>query len=77
MVQFDHCKMCTVETGRHPGCHSTCAYYIQDKRNREAELAIIEAKKNVYSELNAYLRNSKVSYAKRRGGKDALAKAYL
>lgn len=77
MIKFDCCKGCTVETGRYPGCHSTCAYYIETKKSRDVEVAIIKAKKNKYSELNSYLRNSKVSYAKRRGGKEALAKAYL
>lgn len=36
----EHCKRCTKETGRHPGCHSKCERYKEyreeiDKRNRE------------------------------------------
>ncbi len=77
MVTFNCCKGCTVETGRHPGCHSTCAYYMETKKIRDAEIAAIQAEKNKYDEINQYLKHSKIAYAKRRGGKYALSRAYL
>lgn len=34
---YESCKACTPETGRHPGCHSTCEKY-QTERARHDEL---------------------------------------
>lgn len=43
MKKFEPCKGCTKETGRHAGCHATCAKYKaaaeQYKERRKAERA--------------------------------------
>ena len=31
-MKINCCKYCTEETGRHPGCHSKCEEYIEEKQ---------------------------------------------
>ena len=36
-ARFEKCFYCTPETGRHPGCQSTCEHYEKDRAEYMAE----------------------------------------
>lgn len=36
-VRFERCFYCTPETGRHPGCQSTCEHYEKDRTEYMAD----------------------------------------
>ena len=50
MSMFEHCKGC-VAPKRHPGCHSTCTEYKQDRERYDAKKAELDKKKKAYDEI--------------------------
>ena len=50
MSMFEHCHHC-VAPKRHPGCHSTCPEYKQDREQYNAKKAELDKKKKVFDEI--------------------------
>ena len=50
MDMFEHCRYC-VAPKRHPGCHSTCPEYKQDRENYNTMKAELDKKKKMYDEI--------------------------
>ena len=50
MSMFEHCKNCMAPK-RHPGCHSHCLEYKQDREKYDAEKAEFDKKKKLYDEI--------------------------
>ena len=50
MSMFEHCKNC-VAPKRHPGCHSKCPDYEEDRKKYDAKKAELDKKKKAQDEI--------------------------
>lgn len=50
------CYKCTKETGRSPGCHSTCNKYLEARELYEKEMSHIKTNKKMINETASYTK---------------------
>lgn len=49
------CYKCTKETGRSPGCHSTCNKYLEARELYEKEMSYVKTNKKMINETKSYV----------------------
>lgn len=53
-VEFNHCRNCIPETGRHPGCHATCEYYLKDRKEMDNQKSILFKESKYDTAIKSY-----------------------
>ena len=61
------CKDCTPETGRHVGCHATCATYMKAQKDHINEKRYINTQKYENRQIMGYFAEDKERRRRRNG----------